>query len=182
MLNVFRKIFSTFIKVTIQKLNKWINHLILMVSDRNFSQLSPEPVVHMNEIWAQTVLWVLWPDGNCTLFSTSFCETRWMRLVLRVKVVCWGFTFNISLAFSFSCCLQCSCSQCSGAGGGWGVPGWEERTVRESAGQKVQWSERLREEARPGGGAGQSRGSKASCLIALSDSTPALDGFFSPCL
>lgn len=34
------------------------------------------------------------------------------------------------------------------------------------------------EEARAGGGAGQSRGSKASRLIALSDSTPALDGFF----
>lgn len=48
----------------------------------------------------------------------------------------------------------------------------------ESDGQKVQWSERPREEASAGGAAGQSRGSKAFCLIALSDSTPALDGFF----
>lgn len=69
-------------------------------------------------------------------------------------------------------------THCSNAGGGRGDPGWGEHSVRESAGQKVQWSERLWEEARAGGGAGQSGGSKASCLIALSDSTPALDGFF----
>lgn len=59
-----------------------------------------------------------------------------------------------------------------------GSPAEKSVLSGNQAGQKVQWSERLREEARPGGGAGQSRGSKASCLIALSDSTPALDGFF----
>lgn len=59
-----------------------------------------------------------------------------------------------------------------------GSPAEKSVLSGNQAGQKVQWSERLREEARPGGGAGQSRGSKASCLIALSDSTPALNGFF----
>lgn len=109
-------------------------------------------------------------------------ELSWMWPILSVKVVCSEFALDISVACSFCCCLQHSHSQWAGAEGGWGgwggVPGWGERTVRESAGQKVQWSERLREEARAGGGAGQRRGGKAYCLIALSDSTPALDGFF----
>lgn len=40
--------------------------------------------------------------------------------------------------------------QCSGSGGGRGVSGGGECSVRERSGQKVQRSERLREEARSG--------------------------------
>lgn len=53
----------------------------------------------------------------------------------------------------------------------WGSPA----EGRVGPGQKVQRSERLREEA----GAGRRSGTKPPGPIALSDSTPALDGFFS---
>lgn len=54
----------------------------------------------------------------------------------------------------------------------------------ESREQKVQWSERLKEEAQANVREGEQRGAQsfwanASRLIALSDSAPAADGFFS---
>lgn len=52
-------------------------------------------------------------------------------------------------------------------------------SATESREQKVQWSERLKEEAQANVREGEQRGHKASRLIALSDSAPAADGFFS---
>lgn len=61
---------------------------------------------------------------------------------------------------------------------------WGGLCAVESSEQKVQWSERLREEAQAnvqeGGVEGaQSSWANASRLIALSDSASAADGFFS---